>query len=243
MGFSLWGRAPRRLQKAVDAVERARGFEPPVFVDVRTCRNARASGLGGAAFERLVGKNRYRWVKAPEQAESVADLLELALDAAETGRRMVLLGSATFPLEAGRVVCSRYTLGTLLLEQARKYDLSLDVVEWPGGHPRDCALPVSDGELDSVARGKPCIELGEAFDVTLATIPWGSTAILRSDGRDLRRVVGPARGEEVGWTMPVLWPRWPKSPESEVCHRQARTICRSLGLEARGTDQLIAHRP
>ena len=236
MGFALWGRAPRRLQTAVDAVERARGFGPPLFVDVRSCRSARARGFNGAAFERLVGKHRYHWVKAHEEPESAADLLELALEAADDGRRVILLGSAAFAVDDGRVMCPRYTVGTILLQEARKYDVPLEVVEWPGGHARGCALPVEAAELASVASGKPHLDLGEGFETALAALPWASTAFLRSDGRDLCRVVGPACGADTGWMMPVLWPRWSKSPESEVCHRQARAIRRTHGLDARTSD-------
>lgn len=251
MGYQVWGRAPRRLQTAVDAVERRRGFGPPLFVDIRACRSARARGFSGAAFERLVGRHRYRWMKALEELEragdapggtsadpasAAADMLELALDASEEQRRVILLGSRLFPKDQGRVACPRYAVGSLLLQEARKYDVALEVVEWPGGNPRDCSLPVADGELESVARGKPRVDLGSTFEATLAGLPWGSTAILGSDGRDLLRVVGPAYGEEAGWTLPVLWPHEPKAPQSEVCHGQGRTLRRALGLDPRTSD-------
>jgi hypothetical protein len=248
MGHQLWGRAPRQLQLAVDAVERRRGLGPPLFVDIRPSRHARARGFNGSAFERLIGKKRYRWVKVAEdagphdedpisaRASTAADLLELALDAADAGHRVVMLGGVAFPKDDGRVVCSRYAMGTLLLQQARKYDVALDVVEWPGGNPRDCSLAVSDTELESVARGKTRVDLGPDFEEELAGLPWGSTAILRSAGRDLCRVVGPACGAEGDWSLPVLWPRWPKSPQSEVCHGQGRTLRRNLGLEPRASD-------
>jgi hypothetical protein len=247
MGHQPWGRAPRQLQVAVDAVERGRGFGPPQFVDLRPRRIARARSSSGSAFERLVGKDRYRWVKIPDPGPSkekpgselvstAADLLELALDAADTGCRVILLGVVPFPKEEGRVVCPRYTMGTLLLQQARKYDVPLDVVEWPGGNPRDCSLRLNDEELEAVAQGKPNVDLGATFEEALGGLPWGSTAILRSDGRDLCRVVGPACGGERGWALPVLWPRWSKSPEAEVCHDQARALRRGFGLDPRSSD-------
>jgi hypothetical protein len=34
-GYWGWGNAARQLVEAVDAVEQARGFQPPLFVDVR----------------------------------------------------------------------------------------------------------------------------------------------------------------------------------------------------------------
>jgi hypothetical protein len=37
-GYYDWGNHTPRLVEAVDAVERSRGFEPPLFVDIRIRR-------------------------------------------------------------------------------------------------------------------------------------------------------------------------------------------------------------
>jgi len=42
----------------------ARGFQPPIFVDIRIRRSVRAAGFTGSAFERLVGQDRHRWMKS-----------------------------------------------------------------------------------------------------------------------------------------------------------------------------------
>jgi hypothetical protein len=39
----------------VDAVETSRGFEPPIFVDIRIRRTVRAKGFVGSAFAKLLG--------------------------------------------------------------------------------------------------------------------------------------------------------------------------------------------
>jgi hypothetical protein len=44
-GYDGWGSSTRQLKEAVDAVEQARGFEPPCFVDVRISRGVWAEGL------------------------------------------------------------------------------------------------------------------------------------------------------------------------------------------------------
>jgi hypothetical protein len=46
----------------IDAVEKARGFAPPLFVDIRISRSVRAPGFNRAPFEGVVGKSRYRWL-------------------------------------------------------------------------------------------------------------------------------------------------------------------------------------
>jgi hypothetical protein len=47
--------ATPQLVESVDAVETSRGFEPPIFVDIRIRRNVWAKGFVGNAFEKLLG--------------------------------------------------------------------------------------------------------------------------------------------------------------------------------------------
>ena len=54
-GYYGWGNHTPQLVEAVDAVERSRGFEPPIFVDIRIRRTVRAKGFQGNAFEKLLG--------------------------------------------------------------------------------------------------------------------------------------------------------------------------------------------
>ena len=49
-GYYGWGGAPTRFVEAVNSVERARGFEPPLFVDTRIRRAVRAKGFIGDVF-------------------------------------------------------------------------------------------------------------------------------------------------------------------------------------------------
>jgi hypothetical protein len=63
-GYHGWGNVTPQLVEAVDAVERSRGFEPPIFVDIRIRRTVRAKGFQGSSFEKLLGPNRHRWMKS-----------------------------------------------------------------------------------------------------------------------------------------------------------------------------------
>jgi hypothetical protein len=102
-GYWGWGSATRQLVKAMDAVEKSRGFDPPLFVDIRISRSVRAKGFNGTAFEKIVGQDRYVWmeglgnraiqtgigridIKDPSAAES---LLVLAAENARRPRRVI----------------------------------------------------------------------------------------------------------------------------------------------------------
>src|ERR1035438_4748843 len=63
-GYYGWGNYTPQLVQAVDAVETNRGFELPIFVDIRIRRNVRAKGFVGSAFEKLLGPSRHRWMKS-----------------------------------------------------------------------------------------------------------------------------------------------------------------------------------
>jgi hypothetical protein len=46
-GCDGWGNHTADLAEAVDAVETSRGFQPPIFVDIRIERSVRAAGFTG----------------------------------------------------------------------------------------------------------------------------------------------------------------------------------------------------
>lgn len=61
-GYWGWGKATRKFVQAIDAFEKKEGFSPPIFVDIRLQRSARAPGFSGISFERFVGPTRYWWM-------------------------------------------------------------------------------------------------------------------------------------------------------------------------------------
>src|ERR1700722_11407963 len=64
LGLLRLGNHTPQIVEAVDAVERSRGFEPPLFGDIRIRRTVRAKGFQGNAFEKLLGHDRHRWMKS-----------------------------------------------------------------------------------------------------------------------------------------------------------------------------------
>src|SRR5450759_2985969 len=113
-GYWGWGHATKQLIKAVDAVEAARGFKPPMFVDIRLSRSVRAPGFNGAAFENEVGSSRYRWlqslgnvaikeggalrIKDPAAAETLLDITEAC---ARNDQRVLFFCACEFPHTEG----------------------------------------------------------------------------------------------------------------------------------------------
>ena len=130
-GFWGWGTTTPQLIKAVDAAERQRGFDPPIFVDIRFRRAGRAPGFKGDAFEKLLGWRRYRWMPTlgnasigTQSAARIAcpvaanQLLELALDASDRSRRVIFFCACESP-ESLRS-CHRHMVSDLLLRAARR---------------------------------------------------------------------------------------------------------------------------
>ena len=103
-GYYGWGNSTHQLVQAVDAVERARGFKPPIFVDIRIRRAVRAPGFNGPAFENLLSEKRHWWLKELgnrqiitrsgtriqiAEPNAVNDLLDFATKTAEDKRRLI----------------------------------------------------------------------------------------------------------------------------------------------------------
>src|SRR5271165_6909489 len=107
-GYYGWGNHTPDLVEAVDAVETRRGFQPPIFVDIRIRRSVRAAGFTGPAFERQVGHERHRWMKSLgnkfivtgtgpgiQIADPTAayELLDLAIESARGKQRLLFFCS------------------------------------------------------------------------------------------------------------------------------------------------------
>jgi len=224
-GYWGWGSATGELVKATDAVEAARGYKPPMFVDIRLSRSVRAPGFRDRAFEELLGSDRYRWlnglgnlaiseggatrIKDPAAAET---LLELARACASEGRRIIFFCACEHPgTEENPNACHRVTVARLVLEAAARHNLAVVIVEWPGGEPRlqglETALP--SAAFAKVDAGAAAIPLHEPVALAeMAAVPHFSLVVARdaaSNGRTTPSLVtGPARYRKGGWYLPNL---------------------------------------
>jgi hypothetical protein len=220
-GYYGWGNHTPQLVEAADAVERSRGFEQPLFVDIRIRRTVRAKGFQGNAFEKLLGQDRHRWMKAlgnkfiqtrtgpniqiadPAAADG---LLDLAVDLGRRKQRLLFFCSCQWPCCEGEIACHRTTVAELVLDAAKQRGLPVEIVEWPGGEPERIELNVTPQVFASVRKGRITVPLGERPALAeVAGLPWSSTATLQANGERIHRVVGPAICQPSGWALPVLY--------------------------------------
>jgi hypothetical protein len=246
-GYYGWDNATPQLVDSIDAVETSRGFEPPIFVDIRIRRNVRAKGFVGNAFEKLLGPNRHRWMKSLgnkfiqtrsgpfiQIAEpSVADeLLDLALESAGHKQRLLFFCSCQWPRCDGEIACHRTTVAGLVLAAAKKRGVPVEVVEWPGGEPRKIDLDLTAQVFAAVRKGRMTVPLGDKPDLAeVAGLPWCSVATLRSNGEKFHRIVGPAIRQKDQWALPVLFHFLDPTASLDLYREEAPKIRRSWGLE------------
>lgn len=219
-GYAGWGPYTKELVTLVDAVERARGFAPPLFVDVRLRRMVRAPGFRERAFEELMGE-RQVWMPqlgnlaiADEEitmtiAEPAAagDLLTRIEEANQAGRRVIFFCACASPTM--RESCHRGEVTELLGAAARKRRLSLTVQEWPGGAPERRDVAISDDDLKVLkrhltAKGATTIAVPPGMELAEAGALPHYTVMRCSAGDDaLWAITGAAVYTAQGWRLPV----------------------------------------
>ena len=179
-GYYGWGNHTPDLVTAVDVVETSRGFQPPIFVDIRIRRSVRAVGFTGPAFERLLGQDRHRWMRSlgnkfiktrtgPDiqiaDTTAVDELSDLAIESARHKQRLLIFCSCRWPRCGGKIACHRSTVATLVLKAATKRGIQVEVVEWPGGDPKRIDLEVTPKDFAAVRKGRMTVPLGKRVDL------------------------------------------------------------------------------
>lgn len=244
-GYYGWGNHTPQLVEAVDAVERNRGFEPPIFVDIRIRRNVRAKGFVSSAFEKLLGPSRHRWMKSlgnrfiqtrtgPDiqiaEPPAADELLDLALESVAHKQRVLFFCSCQWPRCDGEIACHRSAVAELVLQAAKRRCESVEIVEWPGGGPKRIDLDVMPEFFASIRKGRMTVPLGKQPDLAVvASLPWGSIATVHSAADKLNRIVGPATCQTDKWSLPVFPTDADGLAEYEAAGARLR---RSLGLES-----------
>jgi hypothetical protein len=248
-GYWGWGNATRRLVEAVDAVERARGYSPPFFVDVRWRRTGRAQGFVDDAFEKVAGGERYRWIQGlgnlaidsgdPNaikiaNPEAAAELLDLAAEAASRRQRIIFFCACEWPREIGKR-CHRDEDALLGVNEAQRRGVAVEIVEWPGGDPITVDLHLSTERVRQIRRGRKSIPLPET-QLPLATaagMPHGSIAVLKAPGlEDVLAIVGPACFRDGGWVLPIEGGVQSGS-QFQTVQQEAQRLRTARGLEPR----------
>jgi hypothetical protein len=243
-GYYGWGNATPRLVEAVDAVETSRGFELPIFVDIRIRRTVRAKGFVGSAFETLLGPIRHRWMKSLgnrfivtrtgadiqiAEPSAANELLDLALKAGGHKQRVLFFCGCQWPKCNGEISCHRSEVAELVLQAAQRHGESVEIVEWPGGEPKRIDLEVPPGVYASVRKGRKTVPLGGTTNLAqIGGLSWGSIATVHSGQKQPHRIVGPAIWQTDKWSLPVFPTNAGGLPEYE---KEAARLRLSLGLE------------
>jgi hypothetical protein len=246
-GYYGWGNATLQLVNVVDSVEAGRGFEPPLLVDFRIRRTVRAKGFQGNPFEKLLGTSRHRWMKSlgnkfiqtrtgPNikiaDPTAAGELLDLAMNAARQKQRLLYFCSCQWPRCDGEIAYHRTTVAGLMLEEAKRRGVSVEVVEWPGGKPRQIDLDVTPQVCAAVRRGRMTVPLGKRPDLAVVGgLPWCSVVTWRSGGEMLHRVVGPAIRQPDQWVLPVLYLYLNPATSLMDYNKKAKELRRLYGLE------------
>jgi hypothetical protein len=245
-GYYGWGNHTPELVEAVDAVETNRGFEPPIFVDIRIRRTVRAKGFQGNAFEKLLGPSRHRWMKSLgnkfiqtrtgpfiqiADPSAVDELLDLAVEAGQRKRRLLFFCSCQWPRCDGDIACHRTTVAGLVMKAAQKRNVLVEIVEWPGGEPGVINLAVPPKMLSAVRRGRASVPLEGVLNLQVAGLPWCSVATLHAGHEQLHRIVGPAIRQPDQWVLPVFETDLEPDASLTVCEREAASLRRGFGLE------------
>lgn len=247
-GYYGWGNATEQLIKAVDAVEKKRGFAPPILVDTRIRRAGRAPGFVGSAFEELLGSRRYVWMRTLgnkkvtsgtgkkiqiAKPEAVEELLDLALEASEQNRRLIFFCNCLWQKCKGKNACHRSAITDLTIAAARRRKLPVSVVEWPGDDRRTIRIELTDEWFRKVRNKAMFVPIPPKTDaVALHSLPWASIVTFTNGAEAIHRLVGPLIWRNDAWHIQILELLGdPGAPLSEYKELAEKAVF-NLGLDA-----------
>lgn len=216
-GYYGWGPYTRQLLQLTSAVEAARDYEPPLFVDIRVRRSVRAEGFNDDNFERLARK-RYLWmrdlgnqsiidggnkirIRRPAAAE---ELLDLAIERARERQRIIFFCSCELPCD-----CHRTTVAGLVLAAARRRRKPVEIVEWPGGEvgDRPVQIEVPAENLRKCRKSLSRLTLSRNVDLKcFGSLPVGTLVTAVAPGEvPVSFAAAAIMPSGDTWYLPVLW--------------------------------------
>ena len=254
IGYWNWGSNANHLLQMVDEFEAQAGFNPPMWVDIRHKRNVRAPGFRGNAFGELVGPDRYVWMQElgnsaidTDEAgaiklnnpDAVSKLLTLAVDKANENRRLLFFCACHFPYFAP-IDCHRASVAELLICEARRTKVPLEVVEWPGGDPKHLQAEIDEPLFRAIAKGRNFVPHDSLKPAVPTVLPYCSIIELYTSAGDQSLLVltGPARFYKKTWVLPVLalWSTEDRGVSVERVLAVARDYQKALGFAALRSD-------
>ena len=254
IGYWNWGSNASYLLHMVDDFEAQAGFNPPMWVDIRHKRNVRAPGFRGNAFGELVGPDRYVWMQELGNSaidtdepgaiklnnpDAVSKLLTLAVDKANENRRLLFFCACHFPYFAP-IDCHRAFVAELLICEARRTKVPLEVVEWPGGDPEHFQAEIDEPLFRAIAKGRNFLPHDSLKPAVPTVLPYCSIIELYTSAGDQSLLVltGPARFYKKTWVLPVLalWSTEDPGVSVERVLAVARDYQKALGFAALRSD-------
>ena len=187
-GYWGWGSCSSKFVESADLVERARGFEPPIFIDARFRRDGRAPEFQGSCFEKVVGAERYRWMIGLgnkgvgtgeyelNEPKAIPQLLALADKYASQGQRVIFYCACP-----ALNYCHRREISKELENLAKKQKRKISIVEWPGTAIPETPIrwSVTRKILAAVERGQKNFELPDGVTLAeAASVAWYSPLLL-----------------------------------------------------------------
>jgi hypothetical protein len=235
--FGYWGcgSATKDLVKGVNAAEALRGFEPPLWVDIRISRAVRAAGFRDGEFAHLLDSSyvwmpelgnkrvhdRGRGIEIQDPA-AAADLLKLALYS--PARRVIFFCACEHPAN-----CHRKQVGKLILNYAKKLRARVQVIEWPGGEPDTLTIDVVPAILRKIERNAAKrLSIPSSMTVGEATsLPWGTIATVQAGRERVKVLIGPAYFNAAGSHLRVF-------PDEPATRANAKSFRMELGYSQLG---------
>jgi hypothetical protein len=217
-GYWGWASESRHFVRAADWMEKKRGFLPPVFVDLKIARGGRAANFKGDSFADIVGSRRYVWMpelgnkriktktgKRMQIAEPAVagKLLDLILKSSKKRRRVVMFCACPQPMHMGRPACHRAVVADLLLKEAIKRRLTLQLSEWPGEEPVSLIVSADEPQIN-LARCTIPLGSVDAKIPSMAVLGWGSRVRLETSNAYRTIITGPADVQRGQWTLGVF---------------------------------------
>jgi hypothetical protein len=109
----------------------------------------------------------------------------------------------------------------------------VEIVEWPGGEPRQIDVDVTPQVFKAVSKGRMTVPLGNKPALAeVAGLPWCSIAALKANGEKVHRVVGPAISQTTGWALPELYCFFDPATGLSEYEKEAKKLRKEWGLNA-----------
>ena len=190
-----------------------------------------------------MGPARYRWIQdlgnlaiatgsggvQIKNPAAVAELVDLALRAADEHRRVIFYCACEFPSVDGALACHRRTIADLLLAHAEKIGRSISVVEWPGDAPTETRISVDKKMFSAIMRGRMSVPFANDRLPAFAALPWASMLTIEcyDDGRTSIVAVGPAMFSASNsgtgfWYLPLIEPADPGATKESLLLRSVK---------------------